>query len=113
MICPSLGHLAVITVTWVADYIFINANLLIYLRCESGTWWALDGLVLINLPKTLCLLQRPGGMVYMVLEGEEERGPRLLAGNISWLLFLAQLLMLCLALALWQREADPGLGLNF
>lgn len=38
----------------------------------------------------------------MVLK--EEQAPRLLMGSTSWLLFLAQLLMLCLALAANQDE---------
>lgn len=111
MVCSSLGHLTIITASWVADWLFLNAYLLVYLRRESGTWWALGGLLLINLPKTLCVLQRTGGIVDVVLEEAEERGPRLLP-DISWLLFLAQLLMLGLALAVWWREADSGLGLN-
>lgn len=99
MVCSSLGHLLIITVSCVADYTFINANLIIYLRCESGTWWALDVLLMINLLKTMCLLLRPGEIVYVVLEEEEEQGPRFRTGNVSWLLFLVELLMLCLDLA--------------
>lgn len=111
LVCSSLGHSSIITMSWVADCIFINAHLLIYLRCESGTLWAPAGPLLINLPKTLCLLQRPGGMVYMVLEEEGEGRPRLLAGVVSWLLLWPS--CRCSAWLLLSGGEKPILGLVF
>lgn len=68
MVCSRLGHLPIITVSCVADDTFINANVIICLRCESGTGWALDVLFLINLLKTMCVLLKPGGIACVVLE---------------------------------------------